>query len=239
MLELACARAWPPLVCRPLGQWQLRASDGFTGRANSALALGDPGVPMKQALEAVCEFAHSHRVDALVQAVYGSEIEAALAAAGWVPHVHYPAGHEVAVLLGPLPEITASASGPECVVLDAPTEAWWELVVGRGEPTPAQRHVLAAPGAGFGLAVLDGTTVGAVRVAAACSVLHIGRLEVVPEYRRRGFAAALLGAAGDWARERELTAGVLQVSVHNHAAMALYARLGFTEHHRYRYWRPK
>jgi ribosomal protein S18 acetylase RimI-like enzyme len=152
--------------------------------------------------------------------------------------VHYPAGHEVSVLLGPLPEGRSADPDVSLPVLDAPTEAWWELVAGSTEPTRAQRHVLAAPGTGFGLALLDGTTVGAVRAAAARGVLHIGRLEIRPEYRRHGLATALLGAAGDWARERDLTACVLQVSVSNQAALALYDKLGFTEHHRYRYWVP-
>jgi len=45
-LERICADAWPPVVQRPLGQWWLRAAGGFTGRANSALVVGDPfGVP--------------------------------------------------------------------------------------------------------------------------------------------------------------------------------------------------
>ncbi|SFB51832.1 Acetyltransferase (GNAT) family protein [Amycolatopsis marina] len=236
-LEFACAEAWPPLVREPLGQWWLRAAESFTGRANSALAMGDPGLPIARALEVVCEFAHSHAVEPMVQAVHGSAQETALADEGWVPHVHYAAGHDVSVLLGPLPP--APAAAPALSVLDEPTDAWWSLVAGSTEPTRAQRHVLAAPGTGFGVAEADGTTVGAVRLAPARGLLHVGRLEVRPEHRRRGFAGALLGAGGDWARERDLTACVLQVSVRNHAALALYARLGFTEHHRYRYWVPR
>ena len=30
----------------PLGEWTLRSAGGFTGRANSCLAVGDPGVPI-------------------------------------------------------------------------------------------------------------------------------------------------------------------------------------------------
>ena len=44
-LENVCADAWPARVDRPLGAWRLRAAGGFTGRANAALAVGDPGDP--------------------------------------------------------------------------------------------------------------------------------------------------------------------------------------------------
>jgi hypothetical protein len=53
--ELAriAARAWQPVEREPLGAWELRASAGFTRRANSVLPLGDPGLPLDEALGAV------------------------------------------------------------------------------------------------------------------------------------------------------------------------------------------
>ncbi len=42
-LELAADEAWPAPVRERLGDWILRAAQGWTGRANSALAVGDPG----------------------------------------------------------------------------------------------------------------------------------------------------------------------------------------------------
>src|SRR5438270_176346 len=39
-----------------LGEWLLRAAGGFTGRANSALAAGDPGMPLPQAVDQVCRW---------------------------------------------------------------------------------------------------------------------------------------------------------------------------------------
>ncbi|MBO0869445.1 MAG: GNAT family N-acetyltransferase, partial [Micromonosporaceae bacterium] len=52
-LELAADRAWPAPETERLGGWLLRAADGFTGRANSALPIGDPGCPLAAALDAV------------------------------------------------------------------------------------------------------------------------------------------------------------------------------------------
>jgi N-acetylglutamate synthase len=52
-LERAAARHWRGTDEEWLGGWLLRAADGFTGRANSALPLGDPGMPLDDALAAV------------------------------------------------------------------------------------------------------------------------------------------------------------------------------------------
>jgi hypothetical protein len=101
-LELTCSRAWPPLVEEPLGEWSLRWADGFTGRANSALAVGDARRPVGDALRAVCDFAHDRGITPMVQVVRDSPNERAIAAAGWVPATGHGAGHEVVVLTAPL-----------------------------------------------------------------------------------------------------------------------------------------
>jgi N-acetylglutamate synthase len=52
-LERAAAAHWQAADTAPLGAWLLRANGGFTGRANSALPLGDPGLPLAQAVDEV------------------------------------------------------------------------------------------------------------------------------------------------------------------------------------------
>ncbi len=50
---------WRPSHCEPLGPWLLRAHHGFTGRANSVLALGNPathGLDLGEALRRVHAF---------------------------------------------------------------------------------------------------------------------------------------------------------------------------------------
>ena len=52
-LQRRCARTWPGLEQARLGEWELRAAGGFTGRANSASPVGDPGCPLDEALDRV------------------------------------------------------------------------------------------------------------------------------------------------------------------------------------------
>jgi len=52
-LERAAALHWQAPDIQPLGDWLLRAAAGFTGRANSALPVGDPGLPLPDAVAAV------------------------------------------------------------------------------------------------------------------------------------------------------------------------------------------
>ncbi len=47
------ALGWRALETARLGDWLLRAGEGFTGRANSALAIGNPGRPLPEALATV------------------------------------------------------------------------------------------------------------------------------------------------------------------------------------------
>lgn len=56
---------------------------------------------------------------------------------------------------------------------------------------------------------------------------YIDTLEVAPEYRRRGFGAALLSATEDSARHAGAYAIWLHVAAENAAAIQLYQRNGF------------
>ncbi|MEN3268774.1 MAG: N-acetylglutamate synthase, partial [Pseudonocardia sp.] len=97
-LEGLAADAWPAVVDQPLGAWRLRAAGGYTGRANAGLVLGDPGMPIPAALDAVRGFAREHGIPARVHVPVGSPWDRAVAAQGWVLDAGHAAGAEVAVL---------------------------------------------------------------------------------------------------------------------------------------------
>lgn len=173
-LERICSDAWPAVLMRPLGQWRLRAAGGFTGRANSALAVGDPGLAVPAALDRVCGFAAEHGLAPRVQVAMGSPWQRAILAHGWTRDDAHPAGAEVAVLVAELPlgtgqgggeeaglagelaapnavELTgwleppAPVAGVELTIDEEPAADWWRLTA--DEPvSEAQRHVLTAPG---------------------------------------------------------------------------------------------
>jgi ribosomal protein S18 acetylase RimI-like enzyme len=61
---------------------------------------------------------------------------------------------------------------------------------------------------------------------------------VAPDVRRQGLAATVLDALFGWAAEAGASTVHLQVRLDNHDARRLYDRVGFAEHHSYRYLRP-
>ncbi|WP_418287503.1 GNAT family N-acetyltransferase [Lentzea guizhouensis] len=230
-LESLCARAWPALAEEPLGDWLMRAAAGFTGRANSTLTCGDPGVPVAEALSATQEFARAHGIKPTAHVVRGGGHEQAIAAAGWRVDLDHPGGAESLVMAGPLEKFADGVADSR----DLP--GWWELAAG-SEVTTAVRHVLGTGHVCFAGVEENGTVVAAVRGAVVEDVLHVARLAVRPEHRRRGLATRLMGELAGWGLREGATTCVLQVAEHNTAAIRLYEELGCSEHHRYRYWVP-
>jgi N-acetylglutamate synthase len=90
-----------------------------------------------------------------------------------------------------------------------------------------------------GLAVATAADGAASGVAAyADDWVGFRSLEVGPAHRRRGLALAVMAALVGWGAERGATTAYLQVLADNQPALALYERLGFRTHHRYRYLTP-
>lgn len=230
-----CAEGWPAPVTEALGDWRLRAAGGFSKRANSALAVGDPGLAVLDALAEVHRFSTRHGIAARVQVVQSTPWEAAIQRAGWVADGSGP----VSVRVARSAEVVEVSRGEADVEMaEAPPVDWWRLVAGTSRPSGPQRAVLLGGVVGFGLARIDGEVVGALRAALVGEWVHLAGLAVDPARRNQGIGTALTAAACGWAQQRSAEHAVLQVSPHSTAADRLCAALRFTEHHRYRYWLP-
>jgi GNAT superfamily N-acetyltransferase len=231
-LELLAARSWRGIEEETYGDWLLRAGNGFTGRANSVLVVGDPPEELSDAVAAVTRWYVQRGLRPRAQVpVPGSErADAALARAGWTRD------DDVLVL-------TASLAGwPEPAVpvaLDpAPDDAWLSGYRYRGTPLPAvARDVLVNADDPVFAAVRTGPgpLAAVARGVVVDGWLCVTAVTVDEAHRRRRLATAVMAALGSWARDRGGHSCLLQVAGANAPALALYARLGFTEHHRYHY----
>jgi ribosomal protein S18 acetylase RimI-like enzyme len=233
-LERLTARSWRGLEEAHYGDWLLRAGGGFTGRANSALVLGEPPEPLPEAV-AFVERWYAHRglrARAQVPLPGADRADDALAAAGWTRD------DDNLVLTAPLdgwtdPPLTVHLS-------PVPDDAWLRGYLYRGAPLPTTAYdvLVHADGPVFASVRLDPAPAPLAAVARGVLVdgwLCVTAVTVDEGYRRRGLATAVMAALGAWGRRDGGHSCVLQVMSSNAPALALYARLGFTEHHRYHY----
>ncbi|MFF5726246.1 GNAT family N-acetyltransferase [[Kitasatospora] papulosa] len=235
------ARAWQPVESELLGDWRLRAAGGFTRRANSVLPLGDPGLPLGEALGRVRRWYEDRGLPAYVQTATGAEgtqewLCAGLEEHGWRREV----SAEVRIAaLAPVGDLDADVSAVR--TSRRPDEAWLSRYQRFGTPGPHVREVLGSgpsvwfasvPGDGpagvpaaIGRCVVDGRWAGFMAV------------EVGPEHRRRGLATAVMTALARTALDEGASAAWLQVESDNEGARALYDGMGFATHHRYHHFR--
>jgi ribosomal protein S18 acetylase RimI-like enzyme len=240
--------SWPALEAEPLGDWLMRASGGFSSRANSVMAVGDAGVPFDHALRVVSAFYDARDLPPWAQLVVGSDLHASFVAAGWVrarpgeADTEFQLGSVAAASRGvrrlvPRTEAAVSVSP----VADAAWLANDARALGFGD---AARTVMEGPeDVGFVSVgpspVRDEPVVLAKgRVAVAGDWAGVTDVWVSPAHRRQGFALVVMGALLDLAAERGATTVFLQTRGDNPAALALYDRLGFVTHHTYRYLTP-
>lgn len=205
--EAHVAGLWPALEAVPLGDWTLRRTPTTTRRrANSCLAVGDPGTDLGAALARVREF-YAGRTP-LLHVEAGGDLEAALLAAGCTPE---PTG-EADFLLGGVAGVRRRLGRPARPA---------ELSVSGG-------RAVASIGTGC-------DPVAEAEAALSGDWLGITGLEVDPSHRRQGLARSVLARLLEWSAEEGATTAWLHVETGNTPALSLYGSLGLQVHHRMRY----
>jgi GNAT superfamily N-acetyltransferase len=92
-----------------------------------------------------------------------------------------------------------------------------------------------APKAAFASVRLDGQVVAVGRGAMTGHWLGVDAVRVLPSYRRRGLATAVLQGLTRWAGPQGGRRSYLEVVEDNVAAMTTYTNLGYAVAYRYRY----
>jgi GNAT superfamily N-acetyltransferase len=249
-LELVMAQHWQAAEQDWLGGWLLRATGGFTNRANSVLAIGEPGMPMDVAVLEVTDWYTDRGLRPVAAApeprLDEDDTEQLLAAAGafaqagWQPIE----GAGAVVMTGPTGELRGAGrglpAGLDLHLQDSPDAAWIAQYHYRGLAVPEHgvRLLTSAPQQVF-VSIRDGDrVVGVARGSLAERWAGLTAMEVDPDHRRQGLAGALIAAIADWGWRNGARAIQLQVGINNQDAQNLYLASGFEIHHRYDYLTP-
>nr|WP_312871194.1 GNAT family N-acetyltransferase [Streptomyces lonarensis] len=242
------ARGWPPLVTREQDGWLLRAAEGWTNRANSAVpATDDAAGEERLDLDAVRRWYAERGLPALLHVPTGGGaggrelLAERLAGLGWT------AEKPAVVRVAPLAPLADRAPDPRVSVGRELTGRWLRGYRNADrDPAAARRLLPAGPSVLFATVARDddsGGCDGDGLPAAVGRCVVDGRwagfasIEVAPDRRRRGLARAVMAELARAALAEGASAAYLQVERDNAPAHTLYERLGFTVHHHYHYRR--
>lgn len=240
-LEEVAALGWQGLETARVGRWLLRASGGWTGRANSALPIGDPGLDLDAAIDAVEAWYRSRDLPPWFQIPVPlcEDLDARLEERGWsAPYglagIDLMTGDVATLLENAGPERTDL---PTVLLRAEPSAGWLGVYRYRGGALPpvAVDVLRKAAAPVFAEVVMDGQTVATGRGAVDAGWLGIFAMETVEAAQRQGLARHVLLALIRHAARAGARHAFLQVTASNTPAVELYSRLGLTVHHKYHY----
>jgi GNAT superfamily N-acetyltransferase len=232
--DLLALPGWQPVESDSLGDWVLRASGGFSSRGNSVLALGDPGVPLEEAVDRVAQWYAARSLPPRAHVHPDGPEAAVFADAGWSAY------DSTLLMLSSVSRVlrrigSAHAAEPrQDTVVDAAWLATDERAARFGDDA---RTVLEAGEVTFAT-VRDeaGAVLARGRGAFHGDWVGVSSLWTREDLRGTGLGSAVLSSLLEWGAERGATTSYLQVVEANDAARRLYGARGYEVHHRYEYW---
>ena len=241
--EQMAALHWQGTEQQRLGDWLLRAAGGFTGRANSALPAGDPGMPAERAVAEVEAWYSRRGLTPTVviasslgdgdSADPGGAFDGLLAAHGW--RLRHPG--PTMVMTARSETVAAHRREAGIRLAAEPGPQWLAAWRYLGEPPPPQARpvLLSAPVQLFASVRRDGRVVGTGRLSVAGGWAGITAVAVDPAWRRGGLGLAVTAELAAQAVARGAGRIFLQVAGENTAARGLYRKCGFADRHQYNY----
>ncbi len=234
-LERIADRAWPATERSSLGSWILNASTGWSGRLNACWPLGEPPLPLGEAVEAVEAWYAARGLPPVFKPAGPlPALEAELTARG------YRARTPTLMMVAEIPE-AARPARVRVRVADTVGEAFERVFLGTqaNADDAAERmgafHRIARPRV-FASIEVEGAPVAIGGSAIEGDWAGVFGMRTLPAFRRQGLAQDIVSALMVGAREAGASRAYLQVEAPNAPAIALYERFGFTTAFAYSYW---
>jgi N-acetylglutamate synthase len=254
-LQRVMTPSWGAVERGTVGEWVLRASSGFTQRGNSVVPVGEPGVPLSEAVEQVEGWYAARGLPALFAVAGPTGFDPAADPLGALLLARgYAVGSLTLNLTASCRTVVAAdPGGPAVRTTDELDDQWLEVyrrtrgtVPGVTEAvltgSPRQLFGRVAPGGGLSqqLGLRDADAAGTTPIALArlgfgAGWAGLGAVWTDPAYRGRGLAAHLVARLAAAALDEGVTLMHLQVEHDNEPAHRLYERLGFQVHSSYAY----
>lgn len=248
-LQRLAIDGWQPTHRARLGGWVLRASDGWTRRANSVLAVGDTGTTPEDALAYAQDFYTKHDLPLVLCLPYRTDVHAATEAdrsamqfGGYLEQRGYQRSSESVFMTRKfdrnLQEGVKPPNGYRIHLSRDPNQPWLDAArIGDDPFSPTALKILCGTDNRAFVSVRhNGTTVATGRATFVGQWLGITSLNSHHEYRNLGLGASVLTAALLHGLRLSAKFAYLQVAADNHSALTLVDRFGFVEHHRYCYF---
>jgi N-acetylglutamate synthase len=239
--ELSADATWPAQENFPLGPWRLRATQGYSRRANSVRTAGEPGGDLDWLdLIAKAEAFYRQRdlppMFHISPASVPSDLDKLLAERG------YQTVMNSQVWSGDPAEVRNAMIVPrpagQMVIREEPDDAWLRCAldeyIGRVEIRSQICRRVPKPRA-FAAIMLANEPVARALSAVYDGIGWLYCMATVAEQQRRGFAAWLLHDLAQWVMDTGAETFYLQVLKDNSAAKALYSKAGFEKRYEYHY----
>jgi len=223
---------WPALESARLGDWLLRASGGFSSRGNSVLALGDPGVPLDEAVARVAGWYADRSLPARAHVHPRTPQAEAFRGAGWSAY------DPTLLMLGSVARVLRRlADSPDLPVRhEVELDPAWLATDDRAARFGESARSLLESGDVVFATIREGEDVVARgRGSRHGDWVGVSSLWTAPERRGAGLGGAVLRSLLDWGAEHGALTAYLQVLEANVAVWEMYAARGFEVHHRYDY----
>ncbi|WP_342318447.1 N-acetylglutamate synthase, CG3035 family [Corynebacterium mayonis] len=240
-VETAYAKAFPGQEQSLIDGWLARTGSDIAERSNSAVPLGHSAgfepVPLEGLKNFYARF--NQPVQLLIPERIGKPALKLVEQGGW------ELGEEILVMTQSLDHISHTLS-PRFAIDPTPDQAWLSMYRFRGQKLP--RAALDAVKddidghLAFARLIIDGETVAVTRATLTNSEdgrawLGYSAVEVAHRWRRQGLGTELTASLLAWGHEQGADSAYLQTRASNEAAVSMYTKIGFVEHHRHRYAR--